>query len=489
MSAYTETLIQAAFQAYDIRRPSEAAAALRLAVGKGERDGYALYFLGHLAYLDGNLGEAADLLSASLAIDPGNGRAHNDLGETFRALGRLEDAAIHLRRAIALEPDLAHAYGNLAATLLSLDQPDEALRVAGQGLTHAADKAVAFCDYGCALGRMKRPHEAIEQYRRALALQPDNHHARYFESLLRLSLGNMPQAWEGHEARLKLPQGAAGRRNHPPPRWQGETDIAGRTILLHAEQGFGDTIQFVRYAPLVANLGATVLLEVPPALKELLGTVAGITQVVAFGDPLPPFDLHCSLMSLPYLFRTGLDSIPATIPYLQAPAARREDWRHRLGPHKRMRIGIAWSGHPTHADNNRRSIRLDQFAGLVAEHPGLEFHVLQNDLQDAERRLLVDLPNVRVPLASFVDTAALVSLMDRVITIDTSFAHLAGALGVPAWVLLGWTPDWRWLRDRSDSPWYPGMRLFRQQQHADWPTVLRDVSARLAGLAVNGSAR
>lgn len=489
MSAYTETLIQAAFQAYDTRRFSEAATALRLAVGGGERDGYALYFLGHLAYLDGNLADAADLLSVSLAIDPGNARAHNDLGETFRALGRLEDAAVHLRQAIALQPDLAHAYGNLAATLLSLDQPDEALRVASQGLTHAADKAVALCDYGCALGRMNRPHEAIDQYRQALALQPDNHHARYFKSLLELSLGNMPQAWEWHEARLMLPLGAAGRRKHAQPRWQGETDIAGRTILLHAEQGFGDTIQFVRYAPLVAAMGANVLLEAPPALKELLGTVAGIARVFAFGEPLPPFDLHCSLMSLPFVFRTGPDSIPATIPYVHAPSERQEEWRQRLGPRRQKRIGIAWSGHPTHADNNRRSIRLDQFADVIAAHPELEFHVLQNDLSDAERRLLDDLANVRVPLASFVDTAALVSLMDLVITIDTSFAHLAGALGIPAWVLLCWTPDWRWLRDRPDSPWYPTLRLFRQQQHSDWATVLCDVSAQLAGLAVNGSDR
>jgi tetratricopeptide (TPR) repeat protein len=486
VSLYADQLLEAAFQAHQSGRGSEAEATLRLVIGSSSHDAHAVYFLGHLTYLRGQLEDAAWLLRQALAINPNHARAHNDLGETLRSLGRNEDALPHLQRAIELEPTLAHAYGNLAATLVALNRPEEALRWAQESLRRATDKTVAHCDLGSLFGRLNRTKEAIRQYDLALALQPGNVHAHYFRSLMRLALGQMPDAWAEHEARLALPASMYGVRAFPGPIWTGQHDLAGRTVLLSTEQGFGDAIQFVRYVPMVAARGATVLLEVQRGLGTLFQTIPGVTQLFERGDPLPRFDLHCSLMSLPAAFGTDLRAIPATVPYLTADPTLLAEWSGKLGPWQKMRIGLAWSGSTQHADDRNRSIPLGLLAPLL-RRTDIACHVIQRDISAADRQTMIDFPALAdhsAALTDFAQTAALIASMDMIIAVDTSVTHLAGALNMSTWVMLAHSADWRWMRDRDDSPWYPSLRLFRQKQRGDWHTVIDQVCANLDQWAI-----
>jgi Flp pilus assembly protein TadD len=480
MNDYAQLLSDTAFAAYRAGQHAEAESLLKHLVGTGWRDAYATYFIGHLEYLQGNTAVAADYLSAAVAMDPNHARSHNDLGEALRVLGRHEEAIACYLRAIELQPDLPYPYGNLGAALHALNRDDEAITWIEQSIALSDNKAIAHCDLGTTLAWLNRHDEAIAQYRLAQALQPDYPRARYSEALSLLTLGEFRPGWELHEARLADPTTAKGRRESHEAAWRGE-DIAGRTILLHAEQGLGDDIQFVRYVSLVAARGATVLLQVHRGLKSLLRGVSGADVVLESDEPLPSFDLQCSLMSLPLAFRTELHSIPASVPYLYAEPQRVAAWRERLGPRRRMRIGIVWSGNPSHANDRNRSIPLELLAGLLSRRD-VDFHMLQIEVRDSDRAALARLPQLHNHIAALremADTAALTSLMDLVITVDTAAAHLAGALGVPTWVMPPWAADWRWLLDRSDTPWYPTMRLFRQARRGDWGGVLADVAQAL----------
>ena len=478
MTDYGAYLLECAFQAYRAGRGEQADNILRMVLGRSGNDAHALYFLGHLRYLHGHLDEAIWFLTRSIAMNPNHARAQNDMGEALRALGRNQDAIPHLERAIKLEPSLAHPYGNLAAALVALNRPEQALRWAQESLWHVTDKAVAHCDLGSIFGRLNRPKEAIRQFALALEVQPDNHRARYFRGLMRLSLGLMPDAWNEHEARLQVPGLVGGTRTFPQPRWTGEQDLNGRTILLHAEQGFGDTVQFVRYAPLLAARGASVLLEVQRGLGSLCGSIAGVAGVFETGDSLPPFDLHCSLMSLPASFRTDLTTIPSAVPYVAADTAQ---WSDILGPWHKMRVGIAWSGSFQHAADGSRSASLEVLAPLLSRSD-IEWHVIQRDMRDSDRQTMQSYPAMidhSGRLTDFAQTAGLIASMDMIIAVDTVAVHLAGALNMNTWVMLAHSADWRWMRDRDDSPWYPSLRLFRQKQRGDWGSVVEQIDANL----------
>jgi tetratricopeptide (TPR) repeat protein len=483
VSDYPTTLFDAAHDAYQVGRHAEAEASLRLLLGTGWRDGYVSYFIGHLKYLQGDAAAALCYLDASVDIEPDLARAHNDRGEVLRVLGRHEEAVACFQRAIELEPALAHPYGNLGAVLHALDRDEEALGWLHQSLCLATDRAIAHCDLGVTLAWLNRHQEAIEQFRLAQHMLPGHPRARYSESLSLLALGDFAAGWRKHESRLRDPANMHVWRHSPQPAWQGESDIAGQTLLLHAEQGHGDTIQFVRYVPYVIARGATVLLQVPASLAVWFAGIDGVGAVFAPNDVLPPFDRQCSLMSLPYALRDELDRIPAVVPYLTVDAARVAVWRARLGPQRRMRVGIAWSGNARHNNDRNRSIPLALLARLLS-HPDIDFHVLQNDVRAPDQALLAGLPQVHdhgEALGNFAGSAALASLMDLVLTVDTVFAHLAGALALPTWVMLPWACDWRWQVGRGDSPWYPTMRLFRQRRKGDWPGVLADVARALDG--------
>ncbi len=481
MTVYAETLAMLAHEAYRAGQHDQAEVALRFAAAAGGQTAHATYFIGHLCYLTGRLGEAEAYLTSAISLDPGNGHAHNDLGETLRALGRHQEAIGPLERAVALAPGLAHAYGNLATALISAGRSEEALRWAQESLWRSTDKATAHRDLGSVFARLGRFREALLQYDLSLTVQPDDPRTRYFAGLIRLTLGDLPAAWADHEVRLSLPAGSLPRRQDPRPPWRGDEPVNGRTILLHAEQGFGDTLQFVRYARLVADQGASVVLEVQPGLRRLLADMDGITAVLEQGEATPPHDLHCPLMSLPAVFRTDLHTIPGPHPYLHARLDRLARWRDRLGSDRRPRVGLAWSGRAGHANDGNRSLAMGVMGPLLAR-TDITWHVVQREIRESDRAILRHCATVTdhsEDLTDFAETAALLSALDLVISVDTVTAHLAGALCRPAWVLLPHVPDWRWMTDRADTPWYPTLRLIRQPAIGDWATVIRAVHDRL----------
>jgi len=291
-----------------------------------------------------------------------------------------------------------------------------------------------------------------------------------------LLTGDFGRGWIEYEWRRKGASTGPSRRDFPQPLWLGDKKIADKTILLHSEQGFGDTIQFCRYVPLVAARGARVVLEVEQPLRDLLTGLAGATRVTAKGNPLPDFDLQCSLLSLPLAFRTQLETIPSAMPYLRAPDQALLKWGTRLPAKRRPRIGIAWAGNSKHIRDRERSIDLRCLLPLLdvdATFVSLQKEVGATDT--ATLRESADIIHFGHELDGFSDTAALISHLDLVISVDTAVAHLAGGLGKPVWILLAHVPDWRWLLDRDDSPWYPTARLFRQSETREWDSIIKRV--------------
>ena len=314
--------------------------------------------------------------------------------------------------------------------------------------------------------------------------------AHFSQGLALLSIGNFKRGWEQYEWRWAT-KGYAPKRDFVQPRWRGAEDLSGRTILLHSEQGFGDTLQFVRYAPLLAAKGARVVLQVPPPLKALMAGLAGVDVIVAQGDTLPAFDCHCPLLSLPLAFATTLLSIPAATPYLHANAGSVAKWQALLGERSGPRVGLVWSGNPNHKNDRNRFISSARLLPLLAV-PGVRFVSLQKDLREGDAEVLrnrSEITHIGDQLDDFADTAAAVSLLDLVITVDSVVAHLAGALGKAVWVLLPFSPDWRWLLEREDSPWYPSARLFRQPHTGDWDSVIGRVREELLRFAPGPTAR
>jgi hypothetical protein len=325
---------------------------------------------------------------------------------------------------------------------------------------------------------LKRFDEAMESFRNALAFKEDYHEAIYNRALVHLLMGRFDIGWRDYEARRNT-RHTVGNRSWGKPLWLGETDISGKTILVDWEQGFGDVIQMCRYISLLESAGATVLFLPQKKLRTLMRGLNANPHLVDLETDIPQFDLHCPLLSLPFAFKTDIGSIP-TASYLSADEDKVAVWRRRFGRKTKLRVGVVWSGNVL--PDKGRSIELERFQRLF--DPCLEFISLQKEVTDAERIRLEDAGVLHAGdgFADFSDTAALCVLMDLVISIDTSVAHLAGALGVPVWVLLSWVPGWTWLLDRDDSPWYPSMRLFRQTARGDWNGVLERVKRELKAL-------
>jgi Flp pilus assembly protein TadD len=426
----------------------------------------------------GDLHGAIRLYDRAIAIEPGQAEPYYKRANALKDIGRLEAAVADYDRAIERNPDYAYAYCNRGVVQQRLGLTDAALSSYDRAVTLAPGDAVTHCNRALLLQDCSRWDEALASYDRALAIDPQFSDAQYNRALTALFLGDFPNGWRGFEWRWRNAQrlsiGAPRHLDHQL--WLGADPLAGKTLLLYSEGGLGDTLQFCRYAALGAAAGATVLLEVQPPLTELLGGLAGVAGVIAEGGALPRFDYQCPLMSAPLAFHTTLGTIPAPQGYLCADPARVAQWRTRLGERKRPRVGLVWSGNPRNFIDQRRSIRLAEWAPqLPAE---FEYFRLQKGVREEDRGALDSTPMIRSfpdDSLDFADTAALCECMDLVISVDTSIAHLSGALGRRTWALLSFLPDWRWLQDRSDCPWYPTMTLYRQASAGEWGAVFNRV--------------
>lgn len=426
----------------------------------------------------GRLDEALASYDAALALRPEYADALYNRGNTLTILDRLDEAVASYDRALAIRPEYADAWNNRGNAQRKLKRPGEALESYDQALAIRPDYAQALTNRGIALKDMKQLDAALAWFEKAQTIRPDYPELPWNEGLCRLLTGDFEAGWQKYELRWQSDALRHAKRDFTQPVWLGAPDIAGKTVLLHAEQGMGDTIQFCRYAKRVAATGATVLLEVQQPLKTLLSGVAGVARLLGRDDALPPFDYHCPLLSLPLAFKTTLETIPAENPYFRADPDRVRRWREKIGEETRPRVGFAWSGNAATINDGDRSIPLAEFISLVSD--SAQFFTLQKDVRPADRAVLEARNDIVHFGADFADTAALIELMDVVVTVDTSIGHLAGAMGKPAWILLPFVPDWRWMLDRDTSPWYPTARLFRQPTPGDWDSVIANAAAQIS---------
>jgi tetratricopeptide (TPR) repeat protein/ADP-heptose:LPS heptosyltransferase len=430
----------------------------------------------------GRWDEALTSYERAIALEPGFAEGYCNRGLVLAQLDRWEAALASYDQAIAIKPQFADAHFNRGLVLSKLERADAALASFDRAIALQPEFAEAWYNRGLVLAHVKQVNAALASYDRAIAIMPGYVEAHQNRSWMQLLSGDLARGWIGYEWRWKEANGAdiKHKRTFRRPLWLGDGAIVGKTVLLHAEQGLGDTIQFCRYAKCVAELGASVILEVPSPLAPLLEHLEGVSTLIRQGNALPDFDVQCPLLSLPLALETTLDSIPSPQGYLSAAPAKVAQWRGMLGEQRAPRVGLAWSGSAVHKNDHNRSISfLEMVRHLPAE---FEYVSLQKDLRETDRQALAANPNVvnfSDALSDFSDTAALCACMDVVVSVDSSVAHLSGALGKSAWILLPHHPDWRWLMEREDSPWYASVRLYRQTGIGDWDGVLRRVRADL----------
>ena len=495
---------------------AEALAQQMLSAQAGDADG--LHLLGMVAHATRRDEKALDLMQQAIAVRPGIPDYHNNLGNVFAKLNRLEEAEAAFRRALSLKDDYAEAHNNLANLLNRHDRAEAAIehyeralslkpqypeaqanlantyRSLGRGekVAECARRAIqlnprsadAYNQLALVAQEQGRLEEALQAIDRAIALRPQDGHLQLNKAFMLLLAGDFEHGWPQYEWRFSLPENRE-RLRFPQPLWNGES-LRGKSILLHCEQGLGATIQFVRYAIGIAAQAKRTVLECQPALKTLLRlSLPPAVQIFARGEPLPPFDVHLPLLSLPRVMKTTLESIPCTTPYLKADPALVQQWLEELARIHGRRIGIAWQGNPHYGGDRQRSFSLEHFAAL-ADLPDVNLLSLQKNKgseqveQHGQRLKLIDLaPRLDERTGAFMDTTALMMSLDLVVTSDTSIAHLAGALGVRVWVALSSSPDWRWMQRGERYPWYQRMRLFRQRKPGDWDEVFQRMAGEL----------
>lgn len=447
-------------------KPADAEVSLRRALALRPGDGYVLNDLGVVVRAQGRTAEAAALYRAALAAAPRDPLTHGNLGNALTELKRLDEAEHHLREAVALAPGSVEHRCNLAIFLTAQDRPHEAIVLFRDVLMRAPAHVDAWTNLGVAQLDAGEVADAEATLRRAVALAPQNAEAHYNLAWVLLLTGQWPEGWREYEWRWRMTHFSSKRRMFTAPHWDG-TAIAG-TLLLHAEQGFGDAIQCARYTALAKARCGRLILECPPPLVRLFQTLPDVDEVIPAGAPLPAFDAHAPLMSLPRLCGTTIDTVPAGVPYLSAPAAIPAALE--LPSTGRRRIGLVWAGSPDNKIDRRRTIPAALFAPLMDETLA-DFVSLQVGPRAEEA---AGLPQDRLVLAcdgvtrDFAETAAVIAQLDLVIGVDTAVIHLAGALNIPTWVLIPKMPDYRWLLEREDTPWYPAMRLFRQAESGNW---------------------
>jgi tetratricopeptide (TPR) repeat protein len=499
-----------------VGRREEAVASLREAVRLLPEWPEAQSDLGYMLAALGQHAEAEKCYREAVRLRPDHAAAHNNLGLNLVTSGRVTEGMAHYKNALQHHPHFAEAHNNLGLALVRAKQPAEAVPHYQEAVRLKPNFAEAYCNWGQALAQQDRfeeaaglyqkaiqinpdlqeaytgmgyvleqvgkRDEALKWYDRVLQLKPDYADARVMRAMLLLLEGKFDQAWQDYEWRWKTAD--RPEQNFPQPLWDGSL-LGGRTIFLHAEQGLGDTIQFLRYASLVKRRGGRVIVGCQQSLLRLLARCPGIDQLVGEGSALPSFDVHAPLLSLPGILHTTVETIPSGVPYVFADPDLITSWRQELSRLQGSKIGIAWQGNPEYKADRERSIPLRFFAHL-AKLPHVHLISLQKgpgieQLGMLEGRFPVLDLSTRLDQAAgpFMDTAAIMMNLDLVIAPDIALPHLAGALAVPVWVPLATMPDWRWLLDREDSPWYPTMRLFRQRQRGDWDEVFERIAREL----------
>jgi Tfp pilus assembly protein PilF len=438
----------------------------------------AWYALGGVDQLQGNVALAMASYARVLELQPEHAQALNNLSVALQSQARIDEAAECLRRAIQIKPDYAEAHSNLGNALKDQGKLEDAVACYERALTLNPEYFDAYNNLGNALRAQGHLARSVNCYDQALRLKPDHPLVHLSRALSWLQMGDFERGWPEYEWRLRCKEYAIPAFRQA--RWDG-TPLEGRSILLYAECGFGDTIQFIRYAPQVSERGGRVIVACKKPIARLVASCPGVEQVVSEGDLLPEFAVYAPLMSLPLILGTTLSSVPAPVPYLGTDLELISRWKAETGPPGPFKIGVVWQGNPEYREDRERSFRLCQLEG-IAKIPGVQLLSFQRvfgleQIGEAEGRFAVT--DLGGKMADFLDIAAALQSLDLVIAPDTSIAHLAGALGVRVWLALAFAPDSRWLLGRSDSPWYPSMRLFRQARRGDWDEVFERMAAEL----------
>jgi Flp pilus assembly protein TadD len=438
----------------------------------------AWYMLGAVSQLQGRTDEAVANYQEAVRLVPNFPEACNNLGVAFHSQRKSVESVAALRRALALKPDYAEAYNNLGNALHERGELDEAVASYQHAVRLRTDYTEAYNNLGNALRNQGRLAEAMVSYEQALQLKPDHAEVHLSRALAWLGMGDFERGWPEYEWRLKVSYFAI-----PPfrqPLWDG-SPLDGRTILLYADHGLGDAIQFIRYVPLVRQQGGRVIVTCAQPLARLLASCPGIDRVVVEGGGIPDSDVYAPLMSLPGIFGSNLETLPTEVPYLFPDASLVEHWRGEMSLSDELQVGIVWQGNPHYVRDRSRSFQLARFE-VISRVAGVRLISLQKgygseQLADLAGRF--EVTDLGSRLGDLMDTAAAMENLDLMICVDSAVAHLAGALGVPAWVALPFSADWRWLTDRDDNPWYPSMRLFRQKRWGDWDEVFERIAGEL----------
>lgn len=463
-----------------LERFDEALSSFDKAIELNPNNSLALYNQGFVLSELKRFEDAVESYGKAISVNPDHADAYYERGNALRMLGRRDEAISAFDEAIAINPNFAGAYANRGVVLSELNRKDEALASYEKAIDLNPNKADAYNNRANILYDLMRLKEAASDYEKALELAADNDDIRWNLSQCHLLQGNFESGWQLYEARSKTGKGTPAR-HFEQPLWNGETDISGKTLFVYWEQGFGDTIQFSRYVRELKNLGVNTILQVERPLVDVMKDLEPYCQIIGDDETPAGFDFHCSLMSLPLAFKTNLETLANDATYLSSRPELVEKWFDQLGPKKSSRVGLVWSGSDTHHDDAKRSIALSQLSPLLRDD--VEFISLQVGTRLADLETAQGMPELNLigsEISDFADTAALIDLMDLVITVDTAVAHLAGAMGKPVWVLLPYQPDWRWLTEREDSPWYTSVRLFRQPEMGDWASVIDRVSGELS---------
>jgi tetratricopeptide (TPR) repeat protein len=434
--------------------------------------------------------EALVSLQQAITINPRlSALTYYNLGLTLQELKHFEDAIANYQQAIVIKPDYAQAYSNYGIALHQLGRFEEGIDSYNKAIFLKDDYEDAYYNRAICFEQLKHFEDAIANYQQAIVIKPDYAQAHWNLSLVQLLKGNFKDGWLGYEWRWKNEETnkIAGIRAFSQPLWLGEEPLVGKTILLYAEQGLGDTIQFCRYVPMVSALGAKVILEVPSSLVGLLHDLESVSQIIPYGDKLPEFDYQCPLLSLPLAFKTNLNNIPSYPHYITSNKNKVAQWRQYIGE-SGFKIAIVWQGSSQNKIDVGRSFSVHLFEGL-SKIKGVRLISLQKNvgveqLQSlpAEMQIEVLPEDFDSSSGAFLDSAAVMKCVDLVITSDTALAHLAGALGVKTWLPLKYVPDWRWLLDRDDSPWYPSIKIYRQATRGDWDSVFERIKNDLLKL-------